>query len=125
MNAAGRIVIAGLVAVGACSPKSPFDRPDPVLVEARRDGMCGVRVQNGTTYTLQIRYEADVHRGTLDELGPGQTVSFGVRCEVDSILVTGIGPLVMGQGRLVFRKRSPPADEGETLVKLTSADRSR
>lgn len=129
MNVPVRMLIAGVAAAGvvagACAATSPFDRPDPVLAEARRDGMCPVRVQNGTTYTLRIRYEADVHRGSADDLGPGQSVTFGVRCDVDDILVTGVGPLVMGQGRLVYRRRSAPASEGETLVKLTSADRSR
>lgn len=118
-------LVAGLLAAAACAPTSPFDRPDPVVEEARRTGMCPVRVENGTTYTLRISYQADVHRGAFDDLGPGESVSFGVRCEVDSILVTGVGPFVMGQGRLVYRRRSPPSDEGETLVKITSADRSR
>lgn len=125
MNTPGRMLMAALVAVGGCTPNSPFDRPDPVVAEARREGMCPVRVVNGTTYTLRISYQADVHRGTLDDVGPGQSVAFGVRCEAETILVTGVGPFAMGQGRLVYRRRSPPADEGETLVKLTSADRSR
>lgn len=117
-----RMLIAAVAAIGGCGPSSPFDRPDPVIVEARRTGMCPVRVENSTPYTLRIRYAADVHRGTLDDLGPGQTGAFGVRCEVRSILVTGIA---FGQGRLLYRKRTAPAEEGETLVKLTSADRSR
>ena len=126
MNAHRRMWIAGLVAIGACTPSSPFDRPDPTVVEARRDGMCPVRVQNGTNHVLRIQYQADVHRGTLDELAPGQSGSFGVRCEAESILVTGVGPFAMGQGRLVYRRRTAPdADGGETIVKLTSADRSR
>ena len=125
MNAAGRMMLAALAAAGACTPTSPFDRPDPTVAEARRGGMCPVRVENGTTHTLRISYQADVHRGALDDVGPGQSVSFGVRCEAEMILVTGVGPFVMGQGRLVYRRRSPPASEGETLVKLTSADRSR
>ncbi len=118
-------LVAGLLAASACAPTSPFDRPDPVVEEARRTGMCSVRVENGTSYVLRISYQADVHRGTLDELAPDQSATFGVRCEAESLVVTGVGPVAVGQGRLVFRRRTAPSEQGETRVRLTSADRSR